>query len=188
MNNTGKNMTIAMNLIDYDVREAQKESGSVFQGNGYQILVARQHKGDENGNTICTFASLSVEGTGLPDWITGVMVQKVRDVTVKESESDIQCADGEVIMGRTHIGDENGETTYSIGEVIVLVEAKDDMYLKAKGCCVHTDIEEKTCKESEGKLMDYEGRCIVGRKHQGDENKDTTYTFAKIAIEISSLA
>lgn len=188
MNNISRSKTIAMNLINTTEVGPQDESKSVFQGEGYQILVGRRHKGDENDSTWCKFASLSLEGVEVPSWIAGVIVQKVREVEIKkESESDIQCSDGEVIMGRTHIGDENDPTTYTIGEVILLIEVEDDMYLRARGCCVHIEKEEITCGESEGKWMEVEGKCIVGRKHIGDENKDTTYTFAKIAIELNPL-
>lgn len=42
-------------------------------------------------------------------------------------------------------------------------------------------------KESDGSYMESEGKCMVGRRHNGDENKNTTYTFAHIAVPYVSI-
>lgn len=170
-------------LTDSAWTNKQKESKSNFQSIE-QILVGRVHDGDENGQTKCKFATPVIDKQKLPEWVSDVVIRNTRTVEMKESKSDFRCNDGEVILGRIHNGDENGTTAYFVGELALALKVDEYVDLFARGCFVHTDCEEKTCKESDGDIMEVDGKCIVGRKHIGDENANTTYTFAKIAVAL----
>ena len=168
--------------FDYDERLEifdEKESNSEFifsdEKRETYHLISRQHKGDENGKTICKFAKFKIP-TEYKDKLV-VYVGCPRYVKVKESCSNITCSSGEVIVGRTHYGDENGYTVYQIAEVYAAVN-------KTIRRCMTVDTCYKEFKESIGIEAHMGGRCIVGRSHYGDENGTTTYTFGKIVVPL----
>lgn len=160
----------------------QKESDSNFTDADYRHLAARKHEGDENGNTWCKFASLQIPLESEALGLTDVVIGDSRTVSVKESESNVQCEHGEIIVARKHHGDENGTTEYTIAQVYARINTT-----KILIPCVAINPEEKTCKESDGSYMEIAGKCMVGRRHNGDENKNTTYTFAHIAVPYVSV-
>lgn len=90
---------------------SQKESDSFFAAPGDMALVGRQHTGDENGSTRYATASLSVGGRTVEltayRWSPGQ----------KESSSYSKAGDYEVMVGRQHSGDENGQTRYQYARV-----------------------------------------------------------------------
>ncbi|GAA3273470.1 hypothetical protein [Streptomyces lavendulae] len=69
-----------------------------------KVLVGRHHYGDENDPTKYAFASLLWHGEE-------VSMTSFRETTpLKESSSNSKGAEGEVMVGRKHTGDENGLT------------------------------------------------------------------------------
>jgi len=72
------------------------------------VMTGRQHQGDENGNTKYLCSPLSYQGAAVPvnpnagSWST----------EITESTSQFVCADGQILNGRYHKGDENGKTKY----------------------------------------------------------------------------
>lgn len=164
-----------------DVRDTlpQKESKSDFAMEGYH-LVGRMHSGDENGNTTCRFARFEVPVEFGKAKI--VYVNNSDEIKVKESKSNITLGNGEVIISRSHKGDENGETTYKTAKVFLELENNEEripletLYDNADGTDATKTI---SLKESDGQWAYIEDCTIVGRKHTGDENANTVYSFAK---------
>ncbi|WP_426149482.1 hypothetical protein [Pseudomonas sp. DC3000-4b1] len=68
------------------------------------VLVARSHKGDENGPTTYTCQTL-IDAWGKD------MVPRQRHLMVgSQSSSDLKCPEPMAVVGRAHFGDENGQT------------------------------------------------------------------------------
>ncbi len=91
----------------------QKESNSYFLGSGNQVIVGRQHLGDENGDTRHKYGTLRWRGSELQltsRYWTGFM---------KESSHSTEAGPGQVMTGRRHSGDENGYTAYAYGTITV---------------------------------------------------------------------
>ncbi|GAA2669000.1 hypothetical protein LV78_004150 [Actinosynnema pretiosum] len=90
----------------------QKESNSLFSAATDQVLVGRQHSGDENGQTRYATAQLSVGGRAVT--LTG---RRWTDPQ-KESSSNSRAGELEVMVGRQHSGDENGQTRYEYARLV----------------------------------------------------------------------
>ncbi|MEU7835961.1 hypothetical protein [Nonomuraea sp. NPDC049129] len=91
--------------------EAQRESNSFFAAPQNEVLVGRQHSGDENGPTRYATASLSAWGRTVEltsyRWTPGQ----------REGSSHSKAGDYEVMVGRQHSGDENGQTGYQYARI-----------------------------------------------------------------------
>lgn len=90
---------------------AQRESSSHFEAPDDQALVGRQHTGDENGSTRYATASLTVGGQTVDlasyRWAPGQ----------RESDSHSKAGENEIMVGRSHFGDENGQTQYQYASI-----------------------------------------------------------------------
>ncbi|MET7338741.1 hypothetical protein [Nonomuraea sp. NPDC005650] len=77
-----------------------------------EALVGRQHTGDENGSTRYATASLSAWGRTVEltsyRWTPGQ----------RESSSYSKAGDYEVMGGRQHSGDENGQTRHQYARIV----------------------------------------------------------------------
>ncbi|WP_433512989.1 hypothetical protein ACQP2T_56655 [Nonomuraea sp. CA-143628] len=91
--------------------DAQRESNSSFVAPQNEVLVGRQHSGDENGPTRYAIASMSAWGRTVEltsyRWTPGQ----------RESSSHSKAGDYEVMVGRQHSGDENGQTRYQYARI-----------------------------------------------------------------------
>ena len=157
-----------------------------------QVIVGRMHLGDENGKTTYKYGALSFLNDGNKEYEF-----KLSDVLYseyyKESGSSFNIGEGymegTLIVGREHIGDENGQTRYAYKKLYA--KAKKDkewtlckLYPQMQGEC--------TTKESSGLWAEKleviergtkgpEETCyypMYGRSHEGDENGKTTTYFA----------
>ncbi|MFF0146241.1 hypothetical protein ATK36_1309 [Amycolatopsis sulphurea] len=91
---------------------SQRESNSFFAAPGDQVLVGRQHSGDENGSTRYATATMSA-------WGRTVELTSYRwSPDQKESSSYSKAGDYEVMVGRQHSGDENGQTRYQYARIV----------------------------------------------------------------------
>ncbi len=166
-----------LNLTGITEDGEQKESDSSFEAPEGCHIVARLHSGDENGRSKCKYGrfelSLEAEQLGFGEIVYG----ERRTVTVKESASDVRCESGEIIVKRVHTGDENGNTQYTLAQVYVRISGTQILVPCRTGEITHV-----TVKESSGNCAESAGRSMVARSHKGDENKDTTYGFAKIYV------
>lgn len=147
-------------------------------------IAARYHYGDENGNSAVKFARLALPLEATFAGYVDVWLEYARQVTQKESNSDVQCAESpaEVFTERAHSGDENGKTTYTVYKVVakkISVESRSQELCD----CVLMEKESITKKESQSEWVEVADKVIVGRGHSGDENGNTTTTFAKVCIK-----
>ncbi|RJQ88275.1 hypothetical protein [Amycolatopsis panacis] len=91
---------------------SQRESNSFFAAPGDHVLVGRQHSGDENGSTRYATATMSA-------WGRTVELTSYRwSPSQKESSSYSKAGDYEVMVGRQHTGDENGQTQYQYARIV----------------------------------------------------------------------
>jgi len=171
------------------------DKGSVFLcPKDDQVIVGRMHLGDENGKTSYKYGALSF----INDGVSKNYEYKLSDVFysdyMKESDSSFICLDGALIVGREHIGDENGKTRYAYKKLYARKKsAKNDSDWIL--CKRYSDERKEVCtKESSGKWAEdlviiKSGTAVpgpeksyyapmYGRSHKGDENKDTTTYFA----------
>ncbi|MFI9595322.1 hypothetical protein [Nonomuraea sp. NPDC052265] len=91
----------------------QQESNSYFLGSGNQVIVGRQHLGDENGDTRHKYGTLRWRGSELR------LTSRYWTELMKESNHSTQAGPGQVMTGRRHNGDENGLTAYAYGTITV---------------------------------------------------------------------
>ena len=170
--------------------EKKQESGKdnpngyseyVCQGN--TILTGRWHKGDENGKTQYEYAELElVDENGNkviePD-LKIIVGEPVWQEHIKESSGKaFKSTDNQVIVGRRHYGDENGDTEYATATV-TLKRGSNNPTVTLVDCYWSTPI-----KESDGKWFKADAGCVmVGRKHTGDENGDTMYMSGRLEID-----
>lgn len=147
---------------------------------------ARYHKGDENGDSTMSFAmptlSDNVKALGYDVWL-----DLNEEVTLQESgkntkTDELKVRDGVVVTGRRHVGDENGNTTYTLARVMVRKQLSEGDYCDLP--CRTKDTKEIESKhESNANLISMPGYAIVGRKHSGDENGSTNTTFGRFYFE-----
>ena len=104
---------------------------------------------------------------------------RTNSASMKEAGSSFQCPTNMVMTGRYHTGDENGQTQYEYA-TLKIVDAKGNL---VSGTITVEDVKWDTTsiKESSGNgYSALPGRVIVGRKHSGDENGQTTYATAVV--------
>lgn len=149
----------------------QPEPNSGIECAANTVMTGREHKGDETGSTRHQCARVTQEGhsatVGKPEW----------SIPINESDREgegfyFSCPRNTVMTGRSHDGDENGDTQYACATLTVngrQLEVIPDAWMwngsekNSKFECIH------------GK-----GVVLVGRQHQGDENGVTLYRCAKI--------
>lgn len=146
-------------------------------------ISARYHSGDENGKSALKFARIVLSQSAKDAGFADAWLEYARQVTQKESSSDVQCSvsPAEVFTERAHSGDENGSTTYTICRVVAEKIGADGSFSRCDG--ILTEQEAVTKKESKSEWVEVADKVIVGRTHKGDENADTTTTFAKICLK-----
>ncbi|MFD0887859.1 hypothetical protein ACFQ08_25240 [Streptosporangium algeriense] len=90
---------------------SQRESDSFFVAPPNEVLVGRQHSGDENGQTRYATARLTAGGR------TVELTSYRWSPSQTESNSHSKAGDYEVMTGRQHSGDENGQTRYQYARI-----------------------------------------------------------------------
>lgn len=162
------------------------EYNSLFLCPDNTVIVGRHHKGDERESTTYRYGRLEFLDAAHAENYEILMGEARWSVMQKESASDFRCENGHVIIGRKHDDDENGQTQYLTCSVTVRPKRVD----KKAYDCSFTEEQRMTFKESEGKWAEYaktvDGIVIhypmIARAHSGDENGNTTMTFAKLYV------
>lgn len=93
--------------------------------------------------------------------------------SVKESAgTPVLCPTDQVLLGRAHSGDENGQTTYYCGIVII------------NGVLAKTSAPtwSNNMKESNSFFAAAPNHALVGRQHTGDENGNTRYATSSLTV------
>lgn len=160
---------------------------------GY-VIVGRKHTGDENGLTYYLTGKPKIFDVDLRNEVHEVrfaVFDRHNSDSFKQSNLNFTCEGNNVIVGRTHTGDENGFTTFVYAELAVkkvnligkynysigVVEPKDSLLFEESI---------KIAKESNGewalsKLGEYY-LPMVAMSHSGDENGTSTYGFKLFGI------
>jgi hypothetical protein len=102
---------------------------------------------------------------------------------MKESNSSFSAPSGQVLVGRMHTGDENGNTTYKYAPLIADPNSGIDLQYKLQNTTWTAGI-----KQSNLNYAAPDGWVIVGRKHDGDENGNTSFQISQVVIDGSTLA
>lgn len=158
------------------------------------VIVGRKHTGDENGLTYYLTGKPKIFDVDLCNEVDEVgiaVLDKHTTDSFKQSNLNFTCEGNNVIVGRTHTGDENGFTTFVYAELAVkkvnligkynysigVVEPKDSLLFEESI---------KIAKESNGewalsKLGEYY-LPMVAMSHSGDENGTSTYGFKLFGI------
>lgn len=158
------------------------------------VIVGRKHTGDENGLTYYLTGKPKIFDVDLRNEVHEVrfaVFDRYNSDSFKQSNLNFTCEGNNVIVGRTHTGDENGVTTFVYAELAVkkvnpigrynysigVVEPKDSLLFEESI---------KIAKESNGewalsKLGEYY-LPMVAMSHSGDENGTSTYGFKLFGI------
>ncbi|MGV9383407.1 hypothetical protein ACWDRB_46860 [Nonomuraea sp. NPDC003707] len=152
-------------IIDGYTQTVKESSGIPVTCPTNQVLLGREHFGDENGNTTYYCGLILIDGqqvrVGTPSWSD----------SQRESNSFFAAPTNEALVGRQHSGDENGPTRYATAS------------LTAWGRTVELTSYRWTPGQRESssysKAGEYE--VMTGRQHSGDENGQTSYQYARIA-------
>ncbi len=183
------NLVIGDNISYYEtgnveesnkIQESGKDSGgtSFFICPDNTVMVDRWHEGDENGETQYKYVGLYfndeliiTQNHKWSDWIQ-------ESGKNGNGYSEFNCPSDTVITGREHKGDENGDTRYRYSEIYIRTYTSE---IKLQTIdFVQSDL----IKESSGVWPTVPvNKVMVGRKHWGDENGNTEYTFRYIFYE-----
>ena len=158
------------------------------------VIVGRKHAGDENGYTYYLTGKPKIFDVDLCNEVDEVGIAVLDRHTTdsfKQSNLNFTCEGNNVIVGRTHTGDENGVTTFVYAELAVKKVNPIGRYNYSIGVVEPKKpllFEEsiKIAKESNGewalsKLGEYY-LPMVAMSHSGDENGTSTYGFKLFGI------
>ena len=158
------------------------------------VIVGRKHTGDENGLTYYLTGKPKIFDVDLRNEVHEVrfaVLDRYNSDSFKQSNLNFTCEGNNVIVGRTHTGDENGVTTFVYAELAVKKVNPIGRYNYSIGVVEPKDpllFEEsiKIAKESNGewafsKLGEYY-LPMVAMSHSGDENGTSTYGFKLFGI------
>lgn len=164
-------------VTDTLVSEEFKESTAKwFVSDDERFLIGRYHKGDENGKTKYTTGKLIVYigDDPAPKGTIIIPDKRNREIFSSESDSSFLCPSNTVLTGRSHLGDENGRTSYEYASL----KAIDPSGNIVCGRITVEDIKWDSNGVKEDAGLGYDapvGRVIVGRIHKGDETALTYY-------------
>ncbi len=158
------------------------------------VIVGRKHTGDENGLTYYLTGKPKIFDVDLCNEVHEARIavlDRYNSDSFKQSNLNFTCEGNNVIVGRTHTGDENGVTTFVYAELAVKKVNPIGRYNYSIGVVEPKDpllFEEsiKIAKESNGewafsKLGEYY-LPMVAMSHSGDENGTSTYGFKLFGI------
>ena len=152
----------------------KESSGNGFDADNNRIIVGREHKGDENGNTRYAIGKVTFNGRET------LISSQISSSKIKESKGIWVVSDSKRVMtGRHHSGDENGNTYYNFSEVTYIFQTHDRA---PEGTLIipktrHTSVE---LKESSSSFLCPPNTVMTGRLHVGDENGTTYYEYAEL--------
>ncbi len=158
-------LTACLNVANCDIQldstgwtVGRKESEDTFRCPSDEVMIGRRHEGDENGDTsyMCARVIHNGNAVGIADTDSWSGAQK-------ESSSSFTCPNSEVMIGRQHHGDENGDTKYLCS------------VLQSSSIYVQSPEWSSGLKESNSQYVCPTGQVMTGRSHDGDENGSTKY-------------
>lgn len=164
----------------------KKISESCYKADKGCIIVGRKHSGDENGYTYYKTGKpviVPFNNQKVPDNLSISLAHQNTTDGQKQSRSNFLCEGNYAIIGRTHEGDENGQTSLTVAELIFTQggESLQDYEIKTQTETVKVD------KEDSGKWATLSPEPNVylpmtGMQHVGDENGKSIYTFTYFTV------
>lgn len=137
----------------------KESSGIAYTCPTNKVMIGRQHNDDENGNTFyyCCSAGVPQATTSSCAW----------SAYLKESSGiPFNCPFNQVMTGRQHHGDENGNTRYQCCNL-----SQNGTQVPINNCAWSGAIKES---DSLYRCLP-NGKVMVGRQHNGDENGNSFY-------------
>lgn len=148
-----------------------ESSGAGFDAASNRIIVGRRHSGDENGQT--SYATAIVKFNGQ----TTLVSNYTTSANIRESSWNwFRTASNQVVVGRHHGGDENGNTYYRSATIVFT------MVPAPPGTIIVPNIRSTTgtYTESSSYFLCPSNTVVTGRSHTGDENGATNYEYATL--------
>ncbi|XVQ81841.1 hypothetical protein ACQP2K_23540 [Microbispora siamensis] len=102
---------VQVNVSTEHYTDAQNEPYSWFVSPESNAMVAREHDGDENGLTVTHFALLTWQGKPVR------LINRHWTSRYRESKHESKAGAGEIMTGRRHYDDENGDSLYQYATV-----------------------------------------------------------------------
>lgn len=152
----------------------KESSGNGYSAPANRVIVGRQHKGDENGQTRYATAVIKIDGK------TTTLEEGLNSYSIKESSGIWSKADEyRVMTGRHHSGDENGQTYYTYAKVMINYSSTEPA---PEGTIIVPSVrtESANMKENGSSFMCPSGTIMTGRTHTGDENGVTQYEYSTL--------
>lgn len=152
----------------------KESSGAGFDAASNRVIVGRQHYGDENGST--AYATAIVKFNGQNTQVTNYGLS----ANIKESATVwYRTGSNQVVVGRHHNGDENGNTYYIAATVIINIAPPTPA---PPGTIIVPDVRSISVgyKESSSYFVCLPNTVMTGRSHTGDENGTTYYEYATL--------
>ncbi|MFS0827927.1 hypothetical protein [Pseudomonas phoenicis] len=178
------------------VKESESEDWTC-PGNG--VVTARKHSGDEQGDTAYGCASIAGVTPSGATWSAafpecGINLDadydensgRFKTCAEKKYDNDnagylyFTCPANQVMLGRSHEGDENGDTKYRCG-ALYQGTPEDN-----KRVSVWPGTWSPAIRESDSEHSCPTDEVMVGRAHKGDENNDTRYLCAKLRAPVDA--
>lgn len=151
-----------------------ESSGLGFDAPTNQVIVGREHKGDENAQTIYATAVVKFD-----DKIC-TTTDQISSNSINESKGIWCCSDtSRVMTGRHHSGDENGSTYYNYSKIYAF-EPSTDPAPKGTKIIVGERKQSVSMIESASSFQCPSNTVLTGRIHLGDENGSTIYEYASL--------
>lgn len=165
--------TITVEDIKWDAF-IKESSGNGYDAPAGRIIVGRQHRGDENGQTRYATALIKIDGKSI------ILEEGITSSSIKESSGIWFKTDANRVMtGRHHRGDENGQTYYTAAKVVV---ANSSTEPAPEGTIIIPNARAVSAimKESGSSFMCPSGTIMTGRMHSSDENGNTQYEYSTL--------
>ncbi|WP_030131409.1 hypothetical protein [Pseudomonas sp. QTF5] len=147
--------------------KVEKESNSDFTCAGDQVMLAREHRGDENGPTLYLCGTAESE----PPF---TLTDKQEVEVGSEEDSYYLCPGNKVLYGRYHMHDETKPTSYRCASIV-------DANNKPLNLIRSEWSDEQV--ESESNMQCPPNEVMIGRQHEGDENGKTRIRCTKLTRE-----
>jgi hypothetical protein len=166
---TGPALAAQATITVGDWSSGEKEAGDIFTCPANAFIVARAHNGDENGDTRYKC------GTAKQNGQTVTAKDAAWSANIKESDDTAyNCASKtpkQAMTGRQHAGDENGNTKYQCSTPI-------DAWNQPMN--IITGQWSPPQKEAGDAYECANNTVMIGRKHTGDENGNTSYLCGQL--------
>ncbi|MGC5013667.1 hypothetical protein ACLQ2R_23140 [Streptosporangium sp. DT93] len=144
-----------------------KQSDSKFNCPTNEVLIGREHRGDENGDTTFHCGRVFIDGIQVT-----VLKLDFWGTRTDENDHDYHAPQNRAIVGIRHDGDENGDTVYYSGS----------LFWQGKPVQILAGYLEGWLRENNHASIGGAQQVMTGRKHQGDENGWTQYEYGWVSF------